>query len=600
MLSLKNKRLFPLILSLSLLSFKAYAEPLPYMCRFGKPELNGATAYSFANHDAQKGGHINIGSTESTFDSLNPFIVVGNAAAGLMDTFDPLMRRSPKEPFTLYANIAKTADLSKDNATITFTLDEKAVFHDGSAITSHDIKATVETLIEKGWPRYKKFYGQIQKIDCLDDHTIRFTFKPLADNTYDPEIPFIIASLRPLSKKQLDSIDLKASGLTVLTGSGPYKISKVDPGHSIVYERVKDYWAKDKGVNKGTYNLDSLKIVYYKNSQVHLNGFSAGDVNLYVPADQATFKQVQNFSKVKSGSYTAVRQEHALPVIVKTLAFNMRRESFQNPLVREALNVLFNFEDFNKVCLQNSSKRAKSLFANTKLAHFGPLSEEEKAVIALNPKLFTPEILKNLEEPYNCGGLSLRDSQEKASKLLDKAGFKLDSKGKRLDAKGNNLTFELIYKDPKLEKLTLSLKKSFESIGINLLTRFIDTVQYENRTTSHDFDMIVHCWGNSRSPGVEQSYYFDSKQAVIQGSSNYIGTQDQTLDWIASQVSLAKDDKELQGRVKLLDRYVMKNYFMIPLFYDNTTYIAFDKSKLALPKYEPEVGFKLELAYAPQ
>jgi len=242
----------------------------------------------------------------------------------------------------------------------------------------------------------------------------------------------------------------------------------------------------------------------------------------------------------------------------------------------------------------NSMKCPHSLFANTYLAHQGPATGKEADILKSYADRIKPELLKMmLESPFTPaqtkGDGDQRENLAKADALLKEAGWVLKN-GKRVDAKGQPLTFEIMIKDPRLEKIALSFKESLKKLGIDLSVRMMDTVQYENRVVESDFDMIIHAFTNTLSPGNEQVYYFSAKNADAKGSTNYIGVKDPVAEALAVGVATARDKESLEVAVHALDRYIMHMCYQVPLSYENTLRWAYWVDKLATPEIDPQIG----------
>lgn len=564
------------------------------LARFGSPRYSADFKhFSYINPNAPKGGTLRL-STVGTFDTINKDIVKGIGAEGLLLTFDPLMARSAEEPFTIYGVIAQGVEVAPDYSWVTFYMNPNARFHDGTPVTAEDVGFTIELLKEKGLPRYRQFYSRITQIEILDPHTIKMHLKADDNGKYDPELPMIVAFVRVLSKAQLEKVDFAESGLTVIMGSGPYKVASVDQGRSITYQRNPNYWAKDLPVNRGQYNFDTIRVEYFKNAQAQFQAFTAGEFDAYFETNPNQWETGYNFAAVKDGRVKCIDGTHKRPVAVRTIIFNMRKPSFRDIRVRKALNLAFDFDTLNKIVFHGTMKCPNSLFANTFLAHHGPAEGKEKALLEsfasqIDPDLFKEMLGHEFAPAHTDGNGDQRANLEKADALLKDAGWMIQN-GKRVNAQGQAMTFEIMIKDPKLEKIALSYRESLQKLGIDLSVRFIDAVQYENRVIESDFDMIIHTWANTLSPGNEQLNYFSAKSADAKGSSNYIGVKDSVAEELARQVTMASDVEGLAASVHALDRYVMYNYFQIPLAYDNTARWAYWVDNLAHPEVNPEVG----------
>jgi len=566
------------------------AEPVSAISRFGHPKYPaGFKALDYVNPKAAKGGRIRIG-TIGTFDSVNKDIAKGTVAEGMLLTFDPLMKKTQDDAHSWYGVIAEKADLAPDNSSITFYLNPKAKFHDGSPITAEDIKFSIELLMEKGLPRYKKYYSQIEKMEIINPGTIKFIFKK-GNEGYDRELPMIIANLRVLSKKDLKDKDFQSTGLKPIMGSGAYKVSKVDQGHSIVYERIKDYWAADLPINVGQFNFDIIEIQYYKNNHSLFESFKAGEFDCYFEADEKQWHTAYDFKALKQGKVKKVEVEHTRPIAVRTLIFNMKDPLFADIRLRKALAYAFDFETMNKQLFHNAYHRMTSLFANTYFDSKGTVSDDVlKALEPYRAELDAGVFDKTLDifKPQPAGGQ--RHALMIADKLLTEAGWVIKD-GKRVHKEtGKPLVIDFMVKDQRLEKLVLEYARSLKKLGVVLNPLRVDSVQYEQIVLDRKFQIIAHSWTNSLSPGIEQAYYFSREMADVKGSSNYIGIKNSAIETLAKNVSLAKTEEELKLYVQALDRAVMGMYYFVPAFYDNKLCFAYWQERLGMPVIDPAVG----------
>lgn len=584
----------------------ACAEPTTSLARFGKAKYGADfTSFAYVNPNAPKGGKLKMG-TLGTFDSLNQYVVVGIPPVALVCqqsgslTMDPLMTRSVDEPYTLYPLIAEKVEVAPDNSSITFYINPKARFHDGTPIMAQDVKFSYDLLREQGLPRYRLHYGKIEKMEILEPRTIKLTFnKP--ETGYDPETPLIVAGLHVFSKARYEGKDFWQTGMTPLLGTGPYRVVKAEPGRSVVYERVKDYWAADLPVNKGKYNFDMIQMDYYKNAEAQFQAFKAGEFDVFFEVNSQQWRDGYNTPAVNSGKIKKVEAKHKRPVTVRMLIFNMRRPLFQDIRVREAISKAYDWETVNKMLCSNDYYRVTSLFANTYLAHQGPARGLELKYLEPYLNTIPKDILeKGYIPPTTKGDGDARENLEAADKLLNEAGWVIVTEKDPLTQQNvirrihkdtkQPLAFELMYKDPRLEKLVGGFIQNLQRLGIMLKLRYMDTVQYEARVVESDFDMISHLWTNSLSPGNEQIYYFSQKTADQKGSSNYIGIKDPVVEALAQNVANATTQEEQVAAVHALDRVVMGRHYFVPMFYDNTIYWAYWADRVAFPPFDPLVG----------
>ena len=147
------KRLILLTLVL-VTPFAQAAEGVHAVDMHGDPKYDpGFEHFDYVNPDAPKGGTLSrhvVGS----YDSLNPFIPKGTAAAGVEQIYDSLTVRSQDEPFTQYGLLAESMEIPEDRGSAVYHLREDAAFADGHPVTASDVVFTFDTVREKGSPFY--------------------------------------------------------------------------------------------------------------------------------------------------------------------------------------------------------------------------------------------------------------------------------------------------------------------------------------------------------------------------------------------------------------------------------------------------------------
>lgn len=583
-----------LLIVLASLSINIYAEKVHAMARYGKPAYAADMKhFSYINPKAPQGGTLRL-STVGTFDSVHPYTIKGTKAEGLAMVLDPLMYRNTQEVFTMYGCIAQYVEVASDNSSITFFINPDAKFDDGHAITAEDVKFSYEYLLEQGLPRHKHYYAKIEKIEIIDALTVKLIFKKEEDGTYNPELPFNMSLLLVLPKHYLEDKKFDEVDWTKMPCSGAYKVGSYDLGRSIEYVRNHNHWSDKLPIFQGMNNFEKIRIDYYKTTQAQFLAFQAGEFDVFFETNPNNWETGYNFDAASYGSVKKVDSAHERPVAVRTIIYNMRKPIFADWRVRKAIALALDFDTLNKMLFSGSMQPADSLFANTYLAPKGHATTEEEAVLSqfkdkIPSELYTSMIETGFVPPRTKGDGDQRDNLARATQLLEDAGWKIVN-GVRTNDKKETLTIELMYKDPKLEKIVLSLQSSLQKLGVRLSARMMDTAQYENRVLEHDFDMIIHTWANSLCPGNEQILLFSQKMAETKGSANYIGMKDPIAETLAMNVAASTTVEALTTNVHALDRYVMNMYYQIPLFYDNKSKFAYWVDKLAFPEIDPKVG----------
>ena len=546
----------------------------------------------YVNPDAPKGGVLRLG-VYGSFDNLNRIAFKGSRAAGLGYINDTLMRRVWDEAFSLYGLIAEYAEMPEDRSSITFYINPKAKFHDGSPITREDVLFSLETFQNKGTPNQKKTYGKVIKTELVDQNGIKMIFV----NNEDKELPLIIAGFLPIvPKKYYENIDVTKTFLDIPLGSGPYTIESLEPGRQIKYQRVKDYWAKDLLANKGQYNFDTLIYDYYKDSNVLLEAFKVGEYDYRREYNAKRWQSNYVFDAVDRGDVILQEMKNDRPTGMNALVMNSRKEIFNNPQVRLALSYAYDHEWINKALYNNAYTRTDSYFDNSPLASSGLPSENELKLLNPWKNQLPKEIFNQTYQPPVSDGSGMpRDNLRIAKKILEGEGWFVED-GK-LMKDGKEFAFEFLIVSPSVEKIALAFQKTLEVLGITMSVRTVDSSQYQARMLNYDFDMIKASWNVSLSPGNEQQFYWGSEVGKKDGSKNYAGVNSPVVDSLIETLIGAKTREELTTAIHALDRVLLWGHYVIPLYHSNTDRIAY-WNFLEFPDEIPLYGLVIESWWA--
>ena len=575
-----------LIISITFPSFlKAEINIAHAIAMHGEPKYPDSFQYvDYANPDAPKGGKIILSSTGS-YDSFNPFILKGTAAAGIGNLYETLTTGSSDEAFTEYGLIAKTIEWPDDRSWVAFTIREEAVWHDGKKISPEDVIWTFNTLMEKGHPFYKYYYGDVVEVIQENDNKVRFNFK---GNT-NLELPLIVGQLPVLPKHYWTNKNFEETSMDIPIGSGPYKIKNFDAGRTITYELDSDYWGKNIPIKKGTENFGVIQYEYYKDRSIEREAFKSGDIDLFSENTSKDWATSYDTPAVQKGLIKKELIEHQNPQGMQGFAFNTRKEIFEDKRVREALSYAFDFEWTNKNLFYNAYKRTNSFFENSELASSGVPSGGELDLLNDYKELLPQKLFQEEYNPPKTDGSGfMRKELQEATKLLQDAGWELQE-GKLINKKsGSKFEFELLLVSPAFERIVLPFKDNLAKLGIDVSVRTIDSAQYQNRLDGFDFDMIVSTFSQSLSPGNEQRNFWGSDAAKTNGSRNIIGISNEVIDSLIEKVISAKDREDLIVTTRALDRVLLWNHYVIPQWhisaYRTLYWDIFDKPSVR-PKY---------------
>jgi microcin C transport system substrate-binding protein len=545
--------------------------------------------FDYVNPDAPKDGTMRR-SAIGTFDTLNPFVIKGIPASGVGEVFDTLAVRSEDEPSSIYGLVAENIELAPDKLSVLYTLRKEARFHDGSPMTPDDVVWTFEMLRAKGQPHYRSYYGDVTKVEKEGERGIRFYFKS-AENR---ELPQILGEMPVLSKAYWAGRDFEKTTLDPPLGSGPYKIESLDPGRSITYRRVADYWAANLPVNKGRYNVDVIRYDYYRDTTIALEAFKAGQYDVRSEISSKNWATGYDSPALRAGLIKKEEIPNELPSGMQGFGYNLRRPLFQDPRVREALAYAFDFEWSNKELFYGAYTRTRSYFDNSELAATGvPQGEELKILEKFRGRLPDAVFTTEYDPPKYDGSGNIRDGLRAALKLLKEAGWTFKDEKLVNDETGQPFEFEILLVQPEFERIVLPFKKNLERMGINARVRTIDPAQYQKRMETFDYDMTVVGFGESLSPGNEQREFWGSQAADEQGSGNLLGIKNTLIDELIEELIRAPDRPSLVAHTRALDRVLQYGYYVIPNYHLSAFRVAY-WDKFRRPAISPKYAVGLD------
>jgi microcin C transport system substrate-binding protein len=549
--------------------------------------------YDYVNPDAPKGGTINS-VTSGSFDSFNPFIVRGSAAAGLNYQggllYDTLMAKATDEGSTNHPLIAEAFKYPDDFSSATYRLDPRAKWHDGKPITSEDVVWSFNFLKAES-PNFIQYFGNVTEAVALSDREIEFRF----DQKGNRELPLILGDLVVLPKHWWEGTDAKGKKrditqptLEAPLGSGAYKIESFKPGSEVIWSRVPDYWAAEVGVNVGRNNFDRRRYIYIQDENAEWQAFTKGGLEDIRPENSSRrWATEYNFPAFTAGDVIKREFENTSGEPMQGFVLNLRRPQFQDRRVRHALTLALDFESMNRKLFYGLNTRTDSYFEGQDLASSGLPSGKELELLEpykdkLPPELFTQEFKLPVYDNPQAERTFLRE----AIGLFAQAGWKIVN-GKMTNEKtGEQFRVEILGNSPTDEIISGSYIDSLRKIGIAASLRIVDPNQYVNRYRNFDFDVVTGQFPQSSSPGNEQRDFWSSQAADKPGSRNLPGIKDPVVDALVERVIFATDRDDLVAATRALDRVLLWNYYVVPQWHRPVIWLAF-WNKFGIPEKQP-------------
>jgi microcin C transport system substrate-binding protein len=534
--------------------------------------------FGYVDPNAPKGGTFSqIGPSRQfnqnflTFNSLNSYILKGDAAQGMELTFATLMARCGDEPDAMYGLAASKVRRSADGLTYRFFIRPEAKFHDGTPLTAHDVAFSLTILKAKGHPLITQLLRDFTGAKAADDGSVIATFAP--NRAHD--VPLFVAGLPIFSRAYYATKPFEESTLDMPLGSGAYKVGRFEAGRFIEYQRVAAWWGADLPVARGQNNFDIVRYEFYRDREVGFVGFTAGNYLFREEFTSRTWATRYDFPAFKDGRVKRDILPDKTPSGGQGWFINTRRPKFADPRLREALGAAFDFEWTNKSLMWDSYDRTISVFQNSPMMAQGKPSADELALLEPFRGRVPDEVFG---EPYlppvSDGSGQDRALLRKASQLLKDAGCAIKD-GKRVLPNGEPITIEFLIDEPTFEPHHTLFIKNLTLLGIDASLRLVDPVQYRARRDGFDFDITVDRLGFSDTPGDSLRSYFSSQAAALQGSNNLAGMADPAIDALIDGIIAAPSRPQLITACRALDRVMRAGRYWIPHWYKPSHWIAY-------------------------
>lgn len=599
----------------------------------------GFAHFDYAEPAAPVGGTLRLVSNlrTSTFDKFNPFTLKGSAPAYLDALlFDTLLTASMDEPASAYGLLAEAVEIAADRRSATFTLRREARFHNGAPVLAADVKHSFDTLISaQAAPGYATLLADVERAQVLDARRVRFHFR-----SANRELPLTVGALPIFSRAWGEGKPFDQVVMDHPIGSGPYRIGAVDFGRDITYERDANYWARDLNVRRGMARFERIEVKIYRDHTARLQALKAGEFDLMRVFSAGDWARRMTGGGFNGGSLIKAELPHQLPTGFQSWVLNTRRSHLADARVREALGLAVDFEWMNARLFYGSYRRVRGLFGNTACASTQPPSAGELALMASGADFAAKRLLNqsaskgHLEhlghldiagteknepnrtpiptawlhpwQPPSTGDSSagLRANLRRALALLKDAGFTPDDKGRLRDAQGRLLELELLDSSEAGVRTVSPWARNLEKIGVKLNIRIVDFALYQQRLRAFDYDIISLAFGGTHNPGQEYADLFGAAAADIQGSSNFAGVKNSTVDFLIQKMVQANDKTDYFNACRALERVIIHGHYLIPQWYAPVHKLAYNAQNLQLPKiipayYEPEY-WAMMLGHSPK
>jgi len=542
--------------------------------------------YTYVNPDAPRGGEISVWAP-GTFDSMNPYTRRGRAGRfsqsfyeSLLETSGPFGDAAPADVYgEYYGLLAHSVEYPPSKDWVIFHMRPEARFSDGTPVTAHDVVFTHNLFLEQGLPSYAEAVGyRVINAEALDDHTVRFEFR---DGISRRSLIDQVGATPVFSQAWYEETGarLDESRLHTSPGSGPYILDGFEINRRITYRRNPDYWGWHLPNNQGRHNFDIVRVEYFADDTAAFEAFKTGEYTFRAEGNSRQWAVGYDFPAVARGHVIRAEILDGMPPPATGFVFNLAREMFQDPRVREAVSLAFNFEWTNQQLQHGLMSQRQSFSQGTRLEAQGVPEGAELELLQSLGDLVPEEILTEpVVRAHESSTETLQDRRNlrQANRLLEEAGWVVGQDGRRRNEAGEVMRITLPFSSASsstLESIIETLIQNMQAMGIDARSQKIDPAQYTLRSRERDYDMVFDQYISFMDvgTGLLQRFGCEAREDVF----NPAGLCSPLVDEIINIALMAPGPDERDVALQALDRVLRAERFMIPVWYNPNNWVAY-------------------------
>ncbi|WP_185984712.1 extracellular solute-binding protein [Aureimonas mangrovi] len=546
--------------------------------------------FDYADLDAPKGGRLTLtvpnwafNQSPLTFDTLNTFVLQGNAPPRIEGLYESLMTSSLDEPDSLYCALAETLTMSAGGNRFTFALRPQARFSNGDPVRPQDVAFTYRTIKAEGHPSLSYLIAEVEEVTAIDERQVEIRFSGTQT------VPMVLAALilPILPESFFEGREFARTGMDEIPGSGAWRVGRYEAGRFIEYERREDYWGAEMPFARGLGHFQTLRVEFFRDRNAELQAFKAGVTTYREEFTTQAWATEYDFPATRDGRVLRREMPQGRRPRFQCWAFNQRRAQFQDVRVRRALNMCFDFEWTNANLMYGLRQHSDSPFENSDFKAEGAPSPEELAVMEPLREALPEEAFGEVwVQPVTDGSGRDRTILRQASELLAQAGWTRGGGGLVNEA-GETFRLEYLASDPEQVRVYSRMIETMRLLGIDASIRVVDAAQYQLRQTNYDFDMILAAFSLGNTPTRESlAIFFGSSSADRPGAYNYPGMADEGVDALIRLVDDARSREELVTRMRCLDRVLRARLDWVPNITAGAKFVA-HWNMFGYPETEP-------------
>jgi len=418
---------------------------------------------------------------------LNPLLATDSASSEITGFLFNSLVKYDDNSSVIVGDLAKKFYF-KDDVTLVFELKKGIKWHDGVEFSSKDVLFTYKTIISKDViTPYSSSFRYVKDIELVDRYKLIVHFK----QPYFKALETFMIGIIPehILKDEKDIMNSSFNKHPI--GTGPYKLTKLEFSKNIELKAFDDYFEGKPKIEKISLHViadTTTRFLMLKSGELDI-----GSIEPLVYEREITQNFLNKFNIYKNITFSYTY-----------LGFNLRKQKFKNPKIREALSLAINRQELIDILFFQHAKVCK-----------GPFLETSKGY---NPLVKPP-----------------KQDIQKAKKLLKELGYD----------ENNHFRFEIVTSNSNtirpyaVEILQHQLKKIDVDVKIRIMEwqAFLNTVVFP-----HNFDAVLLGWGLSKTPDPYMIWHSDNDKP---GGFNFIGYHNKKLDKLIEKSQKTVDRKKL-------------------------------------------------------
>ena len=507
-----------------------------------------------------------LAAEQGRFDTFNPYAKTGVPAPGAELLYATLMMSPTLDPKSAYPYVAQSYE--KTSTSITFTLNPKARFENGTQISAQDVVFSFNILKEKGASLYQRMLKECA-VKALSNHKVEFQIKK---GIATDELFFLIAKLPVFFAPDFKKASFNALTSRPLTSSGPYKILKNVPGKYVAYARVKGWWGESLPMNKGRYNFDTIKYLFFLDDDVRFEAFKKG--LFHWRAEWRSGRWFRGYTWMDSQAGTLIKKEVPKPFHhgLNAIFFNTKTPFLRPPQLRQILRTLFDFESMNKKRMFGAYKQNFSIYMDPLYSRTG---EEPTAQIM--------KLLQGIADKSHSSPIKPTEKITDIEELLSSFGYHFKQGKLRHKKTDAPLVLRLILDRPGTVRLLQPYQKTLKKWGIQLEIQLLEKGVFLERLQQKDYDMAVYFHAPMMHPGETLFQIWSKEGKRDYPFENLSQIQHPIIDALIEKITTASAWKDFHLAAQALDWCIEWLAPFIPMWFRDNLYVAY-YDRFILPK----------------